>query len=272
MADAEAPTSIPLTSNPETFFKVLDLPFAGRKLPVRQVTITAGYQALDPGQDTLLGSFEMDDITILSGRMELAFTYRVKSQALYNQILTGNTQITERISRFSSEILTTDAVIRTVAPTLIGTSETPYSLEAMFPYVEWSMQGAPTLSGRDVVEINFRGLARQGGTITLPTDVTGATINATSGSVTDADFDGLDFDDLVGKFVRISSGLGAGQVRLIENYIDNAGADGTIFPHRNWEETPDATSYFQVEDHYGVFILTNGRDAYEDDIPSIDHA
>jgi len=271
LADAEVPTSIPLTSHPETFFKVMDLPFAGRKLPVRQVTITAGYQALDPAQDTLLGAFEMDDITILSGRMELAFTYRIKSQALYNQILTGNTGITDRISRFSSDILTTDAVIRTVAPTLIGTSTTRFGLEALFPHVEWSMQGAPTLSGRDVVEINFRGLARIGGNVTLPTDKTSATINSTSGSVTHADYDGLDSDDLLGKFLRITAGTGAGQVRMIEEYTDNAGADGTILPHRIWEETPDGTSYFDVEDHYGVFVLTNSRDAYADDIPSIDH-
>jgi hypothetical protein len=271
LSDSEVPTSIPLTSHPETFFKVMDLPFAGRKLPVRQVTITAGYQALDPAQDTLLGAFEMDDITILSGRMELAFTYRVKSQSLYNQILTGNTSITERVSRFSSDILTTDAVIRTVAPTLIGTSTTRFGLEAMFPHVEWSMQGAPTLSGRDVVEINFRGLGRIGGDVTLPTGTTGATINATSGSVTDADYDGLDSDDLLGKFIRIVSGTGAGQVRMVEQYTDNAGADGTILPHRMWEETPDGTSVFDIEDHYAVFILTNSRDAYGDDIPSIDH-
>jgi len=271
MTDAELPTSIPLTSHPETYFKVMDLPFAGRKLPVRQVTITAGYQALDPGQDTLLGAYEMDDITILSGRFELAFTYRIQSQSLYNQILTGNSEITERVSRFSSDILVTDAVVRTVAPTLIGTSATRFGLEGLFPHVEWSMQGAPTLSGRDVVEINFRGLVRTGGAVSLPTGVTGATINALSGAVTDASYDTLSSDDLVGKIIRITAGTGAGQVRMVAEYIDNAGATGTVIPHRTWEETPDGTSYFDIEDHYGVFVLTNSRDAYADDIPSIDH-
>jgi len=279
LSDAEVPTSIPLTSHPDTYFKVMELPFAGRKLPVRQVTVTMSYQALDPAQDTLLGAYEMDDITILSGRVELSFTYRIKSQALYNQILTGNSQITEQIARFSADILTTDAVVRTVAPTNIGTSTEKFGLEMLFPNVEWSMQGAPTLTGRDVVELNFRGLVRVGGNETLPTGITGATINASSGSITDADLDaaalgvaGIDTDDLVGKFIVIKSGTGAGQVRMISEYIDNAGADGVIIPHRLWVETPDGTSVFDIEDHYSVYALTNSRDAYATDIPSIDHA
>lgn len=270
LADAETPITIPLTSTPDTYFKVLDLPFAGRKLPVRQVTATMNYQANDPGQDTLLGAYEMDDITILSGRLEFSFTYRIKSQALYNQIFTGNTEIVDRVKRFSSDILTTDVVARTVAPATIGTSSEKYGLEVLAPHVEWSMQGAPVLSGRDVIELNFNGLVRIGGGDTLPTDITGVTVNATSGAVTDADLDSLDSDVLVGKFVCIKSGTGAGQIRMIAEYIDNTGATGTIVPHRPWTEAPDGSSVLDVEDHYAVILLTNGRDSYAADIPSID--
>ena len=268
----ECPMSIPQSPFPESHFKVLDEPFGGRKQPVRSITITVGYQVLPVEREMLVGAYEQDDITVQSATpTQLRYVYRVKSQELYTYILTGGS-IEAQMKRFNPQVFTSDVFVSTAAPAEVTTGHY-YRMEWFFGNVAWQLDGAPRLTGNDVVELNFTGTPFEPCGVTNPivgplTIAAAADVNTVTGAITHADLDDLVEGDLVGKTIRITTGTGAGQVRQVKAYRDGT-SEGTIIPHRPWITNPDDTSIFVLEAHYAMVTLTNKRSKYGDDVPTL---
>jgi len=267
--EAECPITIPKTSIPESVFKTFKEPFAGRKLPVRQLTVNYAYQALDAAQEMLVGAYEQDDITVQGASAELRYTYRVRSHELFSLIATGGS-ITQVMRRFSPDVFKSDSYFRCVSPQKITGTNEVFGIEGYFPETVWELQGAPRLQGNDIVELEFVGRPVQPcgtnnpiyGPMTLAADA-----NIVTGALTHADLDALSEDDVIGKFIRITSGNGAGQVRFIAGYRDGT-SEGTVIPQRPWITAPATGDTFVIESHYSVITITNSRSTpYGDDVP-----
>lgn len=146
------------------------------------------------------------------------------------------------------------AQVNTECDTALTDYDPPTKTEMDSAFTE--IKGATWASGTDTLEaIRDRGDAAwiTGAGTGLTALASGTAQGGSSTTIQLASAETFADDELIGNIVKITSGTGAGQSRLINDYT---GATDTATVNRSWTTNPDATSDYEVVS--GLYVVEVG--------------
>jgi hypothetical protein len=147
--------------------------YSSDPLPVVQATVSIVNTPADVRYDRSYGQVGLDDISITDHVMTIDATLKWKDPALYRTILTGSASGTA----WSSQVFEQDFEAVAVAPSVIGSTSTHYTIKFNASRVVWRLNGGLQPAGRDILMMRIQGTVMNNAsgdyaTITLLNDTT----------------------------------------------------------------------------------------------------